>query len=150
MIIMGDFTNQTDKQNKNVIVWLDFGPLAYLNFGIASALSKIENYNFIGIVSEKRDMSFFENQQKISFQKLLYYPECYIGKSSFDLNDLKKFESNFDLNIWTEIFTERSFYKYWTQFYKFNHDEILTIVYHTISYFVNVLEKISSSISAMV
>ena len=45
MIIMGDFTNQTDKQNKNVIVWLDFGPLAYLNFGIASALSKIENYN---------------------------------------------------------------------------------------------------------
>lgn len=141
MITMSDFSNQINTQNKNVIIWLDFGPLAYLNFGIASALSKIENYNFIGIVSEKQDMSFFENQQIIPFQKLLYYPECYIGKSSFDLSDLKKFESNFDLNIWTEIFTERSFYKYWTQFYKFNHDEILTIVYHTISYFVHVLEK---------
>ena len=134
-------SNQTNTQDGNVIVWLDSGPTAYINFGIASALSKIDKYNFIGIVSGKQDISFFQNQQITPFRTLFYYPDCYIGKSTFDLNDLKKFEEKFNLNIWSDIFTERSFYKYWTEFHKFTDVEILTIVYHTISFFVDVIEK---------
>jgi len=134
------FSNQTSTQNENVIVWLDFGPTAYINFGITSALSKIDKCNFIGIVSDKQDVNFFQNQQITHFQKLLYYPDCYMGKSTFDLDDLKKFEEKFNLNIWSDIFTERSFYKYWTEFHKFTNDEILAIVYHTISFFVDVIE----------
>lgn len=127
-------------QGENIIVWLDFGPTAYINFGIVSALSKIEKFNFIGIVSAKQDISFFQNQQMTPFQTLLYYPDCYIGKTAFDLDNLKKFEEKFNLNIWLDVFTERSFYKYWTEFHKFTKDEILAIVYHTISFFVDVIE----------
>ena len=133
--------NQIKTLNENVIVWLDFGPTAYINFGITSALSKIKNYNFVGIVSGKQDLSFFKNQQIIPFQSLLYYPDCYINKSTFDKDNLKKFEEKFDLNLWLDIFTERSFYKYWTEFHKFSRDEILSIVYHTISFFVDIIEK---------
>lgn len=138
---MDNFSNQANTQNKNIVVWLDFGPTAYINFGISSALSKIDNYNFIGIVSDKQDMNFFKNQQITSFEKLFYYPDCYKDKTTFDLNKLKKFEEKFDLNIWLDIFTERSFYKYWTEFHQFTDDEILSIVYHTISFFVDILEK---------
>ncbi len=133
-------SNPVNMQDGNIIVWLDFGPTAYINFGIASALSKIDKCNFIGIVSGKQDVSFFQNQQMTPFQKLFYYPDCYMGKLTFDLDKLKKFEEKFDLNIWSDIFTERSFYKYWTEFHKFTDDEILAIVYHTISFFVDVIE----------
>jgi len=134
------FSYPPNIQDENVIVWLDFGPTAYINFGISSALSKIDKYNFIGIASSKQDVDFFQNQRITPFQKLLYYPDCYMDKSSFDLDDLKKFEEKFNLNIWSDIFTERSFYKYWTEFHTFTDDEILTIVYHTISFFVDVIE----------
>ena len=133
-------SNQTNTQDENIIVWLDSGPTAYINFGITSALSKIDKFNFIGIVSTKEDIDFFQNQQITPFQTLMYYPDCYIGKSTFDLDNLKKFEEKFDLNIWLDIFTERSFYKYWTEFHKFSKDEILSIIYHTIYFFVNVIE----------
>lgn len=133
-------SNPANTQDGNIIVWLDFGPTAYINFGITSALSKIDKCNFIGIVSDKQDISFFQNQQITPFQKLFYYPDCYMGKPTFDSDNLKKFEEKFNLNIWSDIFTERSFYKYWTEFHKFTKDEILAIVYHTISFFVDVIE----------
>ena len=139
---MGNISsNQSNTQDGNVIVWLDSGPTAYINFGIASALSKIDKCNFIGIVSDKQDLSFFQNQQITSFQKLFYYPDCYLNKSTFDLNNLKKFEEKFNFNIWSDIFTERSFYKYWVDFHKFTDKEILSIIYHTLSFFVDVIEK---------
>lgn len=133
-------SNQVNTQDENVLVWLDFGPTAYINFGVATALSKIDTCNFIGIVSGKQDISFFQNQQITPFQKLFYYPDCYMAKPSFDLDNFKKFEEKFNLNIWLDIFTERTFYKYWTEFHKFTKDEILAIVYHTISFFVDVIE----------
>lgn len=133
-------SNPANTEGENVIVWLDSGPTAYTNFGIVSALSKIDEFNLIGIVSTKQDISFFQNQQITPFQALLYYPDCYIGKTTFDLNNLKKIEEKFDLNIWLDIFTERSFYKYWTEFHKFTKDEILAIIYHTISFFVDTIE----------
>ena len=40
--VMNNLSNQTNTQNETMLVWLDFGPTAYINFGIASALSKIE------------------------------------------------------------------------------------------------------------
>ena len=138
--VMNNLSNQTNTQNETMLVWLDFGPTAYINFGIASALSKIDKCNFIGIVSGKKDVNFFQNQQITPFQKLFYYPDCYMGKSTFNLDDLKKFEEKFGLNIWSDIFTERSFYKFWTEFHKFTDNEILAIVYHMISFFVDIIE----------
>lgn len=132
---------QSDSLGENVMVWLDFDTYAYINFGIISALSKLGNFNFIGVVTTPQDISFFQNQQIINFKKLLYYPECYVGKSSYDLENLKNIEKKYDLNVWLDVFVERSFYKYWTDFHKFTKDEILTIIDNTITFFVDIFEK---------
>lgn len=56
--------NQPDKmsnlEKENIIVWLDFDAYAYVNFGIISALSKLDKFNFIGIVANQVNLSFFK------------------------------------------------------------------------------------------
>ena len=135
------FEETLELENRNILVWLDFDAYAYINFGIISALSKLDKFNFIGIVAARQDLSFFQNQQIISFEKLIFYPECYIEKSNFNLDNLKKFEKQYDLNIWLDVFAERYFYKYWADFHKFTKEEILSITENSISFFVNILEK---------
>ncbi|MEM2160702.1 MAG: hypothetical protein QXN55_07100 [Candidatus Nitrosotenuis sp.] len=124
-----------------ILAWLDFGPYAYVNFGIISELSKLNNFDFVGIVTTRQDMSFFQNQKIIPFKKIIYYPDCYINKSSFKLDILKKFEEKYELNIWRDVFSERSFYKYWVDFHKFTKEEIFSIIENSISFFVNILES---------
>ena len=73
-------------QNKeNVLVWLDFDAYSYINFGVIIELAKLDKFDFIGIVTTKQDMSFFQKQKMIPFKKLIYYPDCYINESTFDL-----------------------------------------------------------------
>ena len=131
----------SDVKNENIIVWLDFDAYAYVNFGIISALSKLNKFNFIGIVTNQENLSFFQNQQIIPFKKLIYYPDCYIRKSTVNIDNLKKFEEKYELNLWLDVYAERSFYKYWTDFHKFTKEEILSITENSISFFINVLEE---------
>jgi hypothetical protein len=139
----------TPNKKIRILVWLDFGPYAYFNFGIISALSKLDEFEFVGIVTIKKDMIFFQNQKFIKFKKLLYYPDCYIEKSTYDLKKLEKYEVQYDLNLWTDIFTERSFYKYWIDFHKFSKNEILSIVENSITFFVNILETFEPDLVLM-
>ena len=145
--------NQSDKmsdvKNENIIVWLDFDAYAYVNFGIISALSKLDKFNFIGIVANQENLSFFQNQQIIPFKELIYYPDCYIQKPTFNLDNLKKFEEKYELNLWLDAYTERSFYKYWTEFHKFTKEEILSITENSISFFVDILEKFKPKLVLM-
>jgi hypothetical protein len=141
--------NQSDEKNENIIVWLDFDAYSYLNFAIISALSKLGKFNFIGIVTTRQDITFFQNQKLIQFKKLLYYPDCYINKYSFNIKNLKNFEKQFNLNLWLDIFAERSFYKYWTDFHKFSKDEIFSITENSISFFINVLEEFKPKLILM-
>jgi hypothetical protein len=139
----------SDGKNENIIVWLDFDAYAYVNFGIISALSKLDKFNFIGIVANQENLSFFQNQQIIPFKKLIYYPDCYIQKPTFNLENLKKFEEKYELNLWLDVYTERSFYKYWTDFHKFTKEEILSIAENSISFFVDILEKFKPKLVLM-
>jgi len=124
----------------NILVWLDFDAYSYINFGVITELSKLEDFNFIGIVTTKQDMDFFQNQKIIPFKKLIYYPDCYINKSTFNLEKLKEFEKDYELNLWSDIFTERSFYKYWTDFHHFTKEEIFVIIEKSISFFIDILQ----------
>jgi hypothetical protein len=133
--------SEKTSESENIIVWLDFNAYAYTNFGIISALSKLDEFNFIGIVADKHDMGFFQNQQIISFKELVYYPDSYIHKPIFNLDNLNKFEKLYDLNIWLDAYTERYFYKYLDDFHKFSKEEILSIIENSISFFVDILEK---------
>jgi len=125
---------------KNIIVWLDFDAYSYINFGVITELIKLDDFDFIGIVTTKQDMNFFQNQKIIPFKKLIYYPDCYINKSTFDLKKLKEFEKDFRLNLWSDIFTERSFYKYWTDFHHFTKEEIFIIIEKSITFFIDILQ----------
>ena len=138
-------TNQKTK----ILVWLDFGPYAYFNFGIISALSKLDEFEFIGITTIKKDYIFFQNQKSIQFKKLLYYPDCYINKSSYDLKKLEKYEKQYDLNLWLDVFSERSFYKYWIDFYKFTKNEILSIIENSITFFIDILDTFNPDLVLM-
>ena len=137
-----DLSNKeiTFEENPNVVVWLDFDSYAYTNFGVMLALSKLKKFNLIGIVTTHQDVSFFQNQKLIPFKKLIYYPSCYQNKSSFDIQKLKQFEKQFDLNLWLDVFAERSFYKYWTDFHKFSREEIFSIIQNSIDFFIEILE----------
>ena len=123
-----DPSKKSLRDKDTILVWLDNGPYSYFHLGIISELDKLGKFDFVGIIARKQDMDFFENQNYIHFKKLFYYPDCYIGKSTFDINNLKKMEDEFDLKLWLDIFVERSFYKFRTYFHKFTHKEILIIV----------------------
>ena len=132
---------ETNNKKENILVWLDFDAYSYVNFGAIIELAKLEKFDFIGIVTTKQDMSFFEHQKIIPFKKLIYYPDCYINKSDFNLDKLKEIETKYELNLWSDVFTERSFYLYWTDFYKFNKEEIFVIIEKSILFFIQVLEE---------
>ena len=129
------------KEKETIVVWLDFDAYSYFHLGIISKLSELEEFNFIGIISRKQDVEFFEKQKFIKFKKLFYYPDCYIKKSTFSIDNLKKIEDKFDLNIWLSIFSDRSFNKFWTDFHKFTREEILVIIENSLIFFNDILEK---------
>ena len=138
-----------DKE-ETILVWLDSGPYVYTHLGIITALSKLRKFNFIGIINSKQDINFLQKQNFIQFKKLLYYPDCYIGKSTFNLNNIKKIEEQFDLKLWLDIFTDRTwFYKFHTDFHKFTYKEILTITENSLLFFIDVLEKYHPKILIM-
>lgn len=113
------------------ITWLDFDCYAYIIHAIVKATGK----NFIGIVATKEAYSFFEKQ---NYEKLYFYPDCYASKK-YDRTEFIK-EAN-DIKIsWADLYSERSFYKYWTDFYNFSEDEMFSIVYHSIIFFKNMLK----------
>ena len=109
-------------EKETIIVWLDFDAYSYFHLGVISKIVKLEKFEFIGIITRKQDMEFFEKQEFIKFKKLLYYPDCYIKKTKFNLDNLKRIEEKFGLNIWLNIFSDRSFNKFWTYFHKFTRE----------------------------
>ena len=82
-------------EKETIVVWLDFDAYSYFHLGIISKLSKLEEFDFIGIITRKQDMEFFKKQEFVKFKKLFYYPDCYIEKSTFDMSNLKKIEDEF-------------------------------------------------------
>ena len=134
-------SNLEELKQDNILVWLDFDAYSYTNFAISSELYKLTESNFIGLVATKQDVDFFQNQKIMPFKKLMYYPDCYINKKSYNMDNLKKYEKEFGLNIWMDVFTERSFYKYWTDLHKPTKEEIFSIIENSIKFFTDVLKK---------
>lgn len=135
-------------EKSNCLIWFDLGPYPYLHFGIAHSLNNIQKMNFFGLVGSSSDLDFFKNKASF-FKELIYYPECYIDKNSYDLNYLKKIEAEYDLNLWVLIYGERFFHKYRNMFHNFSRDEIMSIVFNTIKFFIEYLQRIKPDILIM-
>ena len=141
--------NISKNKSSNILFWLDQGPYAYINLGVASSLSKLGKFNFFGIVATKQDIDFLNNQQIIPFKEITYYPDCYIGKSSYDIEYLKKSEKDYELNLWLDIFGERFFHEHRTNFHKFTKSEILVIVENSIKFFSEMLKRTNPKLIVM-
>ena len=135
-------------EKSNCLLWFDRGPYTYINFALCRSINKNKKMNFYGLTASNYDIDFLKNQNFL-FKDLYYYPECYIDKPTYDLNYLQKIEEEYDLNLWLIIYSERMFHKYRNNFHKFSHDEILSIVYHSIRFFIKSLEKIKPDIIIM-
>ena len=113
---------------KKILVSLDdiFG---YMHYGILTHLSKLSDYDFYGFLSHEKDIEFFQNQTKIKFSELHYYPKYYMKNSSTpDLVFLKELEIKYDLDIWKIAYSERTFLQERNFFHKFTSNEILSII----------------------
>jgi len=127
----------------DVLVWLDRGPYSYINLAVIESLSRLDKFDFFGIVATDQDIDFFNNQKIIPFKEITYYPDCYINKSSYDIEYLKKFEKDYGLNLWLDVYGERFFHEHRTNFHKFTKSEILVIVENTIKFFSEMLKRIN-------
>ena len=126
----------TDK----IIFWLD---AFLLHFCISYYLKKkhdCELYSIIDITN--RTKPFFEEQNLVNFKKKWFLHD-YIKKSNSkpDIEYLSNFEKKHSINIWQLGFNERIFYKY-NDFYKFTHDEILSILEQECKLYESILDEI--------
>ena len=127
---------------KKVLVWLD-GPYGYLHYGISRHLSNLDNFEYYGMVSYKKDMEFYEKQNKLNFKELHYYPKYYLENSSKpDLEYLSKIEKELGLNFWLIASIERTFLQERNFFHSFCSDEILSIIESLTKFFYDFLNRV--------
>lgn len=134
---------------KKIVLWLD-GPYSYLHYGIARKLSTLDNCEFFGFVSYKRDMDFFNKQTSLNFKELHYHPKYYIENTSKpNLEYLKKIENELGLNFWLIASTERMFLQERNFFHSFTSDEILSIIESLTKFFHDFLNRTQPSFIMM-
>tara|TARA_B100001540_G_C15769011_1_gene625420 strand:- start:164 stop:1684 length:1521 start_codon:yes stop_codon:yes gene_type:complete len=125
----------TDK----IIFWLD----AFLmNFCLAVDLQKKHDSEFFAIFDiTNRTKNFFENQNIVKFQKQWFlHDHIEINNSKPDTKYLEDFEKRYSINIWELGLNERIFYNH-NDFYKFSHDEILSILEKECKLYENILDE---------
>ena len=127
----------TDK----IIFWLD---AFLLNFCFAHDLQKKHDCELYAVVDvTNRTKKFFEEQNFVNFKKQWFLHD-HIKKinSKPDIKYLEDFEKRYSINIWQLGINERIFY-YYNDFYKFSHDEILSILEQECKLYENILDEIN-------
>ena len=81
-------------------------------------------------------------QDLINFKKAWFLQDhVTITSSKPDVNYLKKIEEKYKINLWMIAYSERIFYT-WNKYYKFNRDEILSILEQECKFFESVLNEV--------
>tara|TARA_B110000196_G_scaffold290175_1_gene276263 strand:+ start:250 stop:891 length:642 start_codon:yes stop_codon:yes gene_type:complete len=125
---------------KKFLFWF---PTDFTHYCIAYNLQKkLPNSKFFGIVDvSSKPESFFKHQKLVNFEKLWFYHDHIKRNKEPDINYLKQFEKNHNLNLWKLAINERIFYHFFN-FHKFSDDEILSIEEQTCKFFESVLDEI--------
>ena len=125
---------------KKFLFWF---PADFTHYCIAYNLQKkLPNSKFFGIVDvSSKPESFFKHQKLVNFEKLWFYHDHIKRNKEPDINYLKQFEKNHNLNLWKLAINERIFYHF-LNFHKFSDDEILSIEEQTCKFFESVLDEI--------
>jgi hypothetical protein len=124
----------------NIIFWLD-GDITY--FGLAKHLQSLLDCNISAILDiTDQPKKFFQHQKIINFKKVWFYHD-FIKKSNKkpDLKYLEQFEEKYGINLWTLAYNERLFFNF-NFYYKFNRDEILSILEQECKLFEMILDEL--------
>jgi len=86
----------------------------FIHFGIAKALQEKYPCDIFGIVDfDDKAKKFFDNQKIVDFTKYWHYKEhANVPDTKPDMEYLKEFESKYSIDIWSIVYTDKSFYKY--------------------------------------
>ncbi|PBO85611.1 MAG: hypothetical protein COA77_03270 [Thaumarchaeota archaeon] len=125
--------------SEKIIFWLDSD---ITNFGIAKFLQEKYTCELFSIIDiTNRTKKFFVNQQLVKFKKSWYYFDYVLPEKNIDIDYLIKFEKKFGINLWLLALNERLFYNY-NNYYKFNQNEILSILEKECKLFEQILQEI--------
>ncbi|TLX83754.1 MAG: hypothetical protein E6K98_04295 [Thaumarchaeota archaeon] len=117
--------------------------MEWIHFGIAKFLQNKHDCEMYAVIDiDPRSRFFFQKQKLVQFNKIWYYRD-HLPKTTKkpDVEYLKYFEEKYKINLWGIALGERFFYEY-NKFYKFDSDEILSILEHECRFFENVLQEI--------
>jgi len=127
-------------KNSKLLIWTD----AYLlHYCLASSLQKKSGYDIYGIFDVPNKLKpFFETQKLVNYKKKWFFHDHISPKKNPDLEYLRRFENNYGLKLWTLAINERIFLNY-NPFYKFNKNEILSILESECKLFEEILDDVN-------
>lgn len=122
-----------------ILFWLDIG---IEHFGIAKFLQEKYDCDLFAIVDINKGKKFYLEQQLVKFQKIWFYRDC-LSKTNKkpDLKYLSCLEERYKINLWKVAYSDILFFRY-NNYYKFKHDEILSIFEQECRFIENVLDEV--------
>ena len=122
---------------EKILLWLD---VFSAQFGMAKWLQKKYNCEICAIIDVNKGKKFYEEQKIVDFKKKWYFRECFNkSQKEPDLKYLAEIEKKYKLDIWKIVYSDINFYKY-NEYYKFNYNEILTVVEQECRFFEQILD----------
>lgn len=115
-----------------------------MHFSLAYYLQSKIDGDFFGITDiNSKPKKFFEKQRLVNFKKNWYYhDEIDLNQKKPDVEYLMNFEKKYQINLWKLVINERFFYKH-NRFYKFQKEEILSILEQELKLFEKILDEIN-------
>lgn len=112
-----------------------------MNFGIAKFIQDEYKADLFAIVDvTNKPKKFFQQQKIVDFKKIWFYHDHITTNKKADLSYLKSIEEKYNINLWLLAYNERIFYNF-NEFYKFNVEEIFSILEQECRLFESVLDE---------
>ena len=128
------------KTKLKILFWVDG---FFLHFSLAYYLQSQLNADFFGIIDiNSKPKKFFQNQNLVNFKKIWFFHD-YVKKThqTPDYDYLSNFEKTYQIDLWKLALNERFFYIH-NRFYKFDKQEILSILEQELKLFESMLDEI--------
>ena len=124
---------------KKILCWFT---LDFTQFFLVNRLSKLMDAEFFAIYDlPDKTAEFFKEQQITDFKKSWFFHDEILKKKPLDLEYLKKFEEETQIDLMKLAINERTFYRFYN-FHKFSHEEILSILQDEVKFFQKVVEEV--------
>ena len=113
-----------------------------MHFSLAYYLQSQLDADFFGIIDiNSKPKKFFEDQKFVNFKKKWFFHDNIdLKQKKPDIEYLLNFEKKYKINLWNLAINERFFYKH-NRFYKFQKDEILSILEQELKLFEMILDE---------